>query len=448
MKKLYLRITLITVFGVWFVGFIALSGRTEAMEAPLDDILTDEIETQSIIHALQYRVIDAEYSRKLNRIITVSSTPKNRLNIYNPQMRINRAVDLPLEPSSVSVSPDGLYAAVGHDGWISYVNLKTATVEKTLPVTTDVLDVVLAGNGFVYAFPRVDQWENIRCVNIETEKETMSTGFIYAGTVAKLHPNGKAIYGANNGLSPSDIEKYSIVNGTASYLYDSPYHGDYAICGDLWISEDGFRIFTKCGNVFRASNKRSEDMTYNGSLKGLSLVKHLSHSTAANKVAVISGNDTKIQLYSYKFLVLDKAEILPKFVVNNKAYPGHGKFVFFNSTGSKYFVVTQADLTAGLLFDYGVVTYCRDTGAAVIKGSVKEDAGAGADVMITLSGPDTCANITTTTTNATGRYRFGNLAKGTYTVAPSKSGCQFRPKSQTVTIEDGELIVRFKAQCS
>ena len=72
------------------------------------------------------------------------------------------------------------------------------------------------------------------CISLATGEETTSSGYsIYAGTVAKLHPGGKAMYGADNGISPSDIEKYDIQSGTASVLYDSPYHGDYAMCGDL-----------------------------------------------------------------------------------------------------------------------------------------------------------------------------------------------------------------------
>lgn len=316
---------------------------------------------------LNYIVSDAEYSKQLNKIIMVSSNPR-QLHIYDPVTEENIDIDLPLTPTCVSVSPDGLYAAVGHDGWISYVNLTTAILEKTLSVTTDVLDIVLAGNGYVYAFPKRDQWENIRCVEITTGAETLSTGgSIYAGTLAKLHPSGNAIYGADNGLSPSDIEKYSIVAGTAVYLYDSPYHGDYPMCGDLWVSEDGLRIFTRCGNVFRSSELRGQDMTYNVSLSGLSLIEHLSHSSLANKVIAIPGvdwidpddEDTELQIYDYDFLAYEESVSLPSFIDNGNAHPGHGRYVFFNSDGSAYYVVMKADENSGMLYDFGVVTYYR-----------------------------------------------------------------------------------------
>lgn len=317
------------------------------------------------MNILNFLVVDAEYSKQLDKIIMVSATPANQLHIYDPVTKQDTSVSLNLSPTSVSVSPDGLYAAVGHNAWISYINLSTATLIKTLPVSADVFDLVLAGNGFVYAFPRIDQWVEIHCIEIAAGNETLSSNWsIRAGTRAKLHHSGTAIYGADNGLSPSDIEKYDIFAGTAVFLYDSPYHGDYAMCGDLWMSEDGLRIFTRCGNVFRSSTVQSEDMTYNSALQNLSLVKHLSHSSAIGKVAAIPDNswnttnaDIELRIFGYDYLTFEKSITLPQFIVGSNHYAGHGRFVFYNSDGTKYFVVLQADGSAGMLYDYGVVAY-------------------------------------------------------------------------------------------
>ena len=193
---------------------------------------------------------------------------------------------------------------------ISYISLSTATLEKTLPVSTDVIDVVLAGNGYLYVFPRTGQHTEILSIHIATALETR-TGGVYEGTVAKLHPGGKVIYGADRG-GPSDIEKYNIANGVAEYRYDSPYHGDYPMCGDLWISEDGLRIFTKCGNVFRSSEIREQDMRYNGSLSKLNSVEHLSHSSSANKVIVIPEiqRSSPMELQIIDMILLTTATIL------------------------------------------------------------------------------------------------------------------------------------------
>jgi len=75
-------------------------------------------------------VIDAEYSQSLDRMVMVSSHP-SQLHIYD--LSSNQSIDLALFkiPTSVSVSPDGLRAAIGHERpcentrlpptfWISY----------------------------------------------------------------------------------------------------------------------------------------------------------------------------------------------------------------------------------------------------------------------------------------------------------------------------------------
>jgi hypothetical protein len=364
-------ITVTTTFtadieGTYTLSLVVNDGTVNSVPA----IVT--IKAYRKISGLGFRVIDAEYSNSLNKIIMVASTPSNQLHIYDPVTETDTAVNLNLVPTCVSVSPDGLYAAVGHNAWISYINLSTGTLVKTLSVTADVFDIVLAGNGYVYAFPRIDQWSEIHTVNISTGVETLGTSWaIYAGTRAKLHPGGTTIYGADNGLSPSDIEKYDISGGTATYLYDSPYHGDYYMCGDLWMSEDGLRIFTRCGNVFRSSPNRyssgttPEDMTYNGALQGLTLVKHLSHSQTIGMVAAVPENtyssttaDTEVQIFNYEFLTFSSKVTLPSFVVSSaSAYAGHGKYVFYNSSATKYFVVLQADNASAMLYDYGVVQY-------------------------------------------------------------------------------------------
>ncbi len=352
--------------GVYTISLIVNDGQLNSTAA------TVTVKAYRYIDNLSFRVIDAEYSKQLNKIIAVASQPSNQLHIYDPVADTDTKVNLNLVPTCVSVSPDGLYAAVGHNGWISYVNLSTRTLVKTVAVTADVFDIVLAGNGYVYAFPRIDQWETIRCINISTGTETQGTGnSIYAGTRAKLQPSGTSIYGATNGLSPANIEKYNISGGTASYLYGSPYWGDYAMCGDLWMSEDGLRIFTRCGNVFRSSPNRyssgttPEDMTYNGALQNLSLVRHLSHSQIIGKVAAIPDNtysnanaDTEVWTFTYDYLTFQSSVTLPYFVLSNtSAFSGHGRYVFYNSDGTKSFVVLQADATSGMLYDFGVVIY-------------------------------------------------------------------------------------------
>lgn len=327
---------------------------------------TAEPVVEGSIIPLGASIIDAEYSLSLDRIVMISDNPP-QLHIYDPATKSDVPVELSYAPTSVSVSPDGKFAAVGHDAKISYVDLQRGEVVKALDVSVDVFDVVLAGNGWVYASPRVDQWVKLHAVEIATNNETENEGNqIRAATIYKLHPDGRSLYGADQGLSPSDIEKIDISQGTAAYAYDSPYHGDYEMCGNLWMSEDGRRIFTACGNVFRASSDRATDMTYNGSLSRLPYIRHAVHSSAAGRVLAIPGKrpfgleegglaENQLAVFGYDTLNTEEIVPLPDFMVNNSSFMAQGRFVFVNSTGTQYYVIVQADETSGLLKDFGLV---------------------------------------------------------------------------------------------
>lgn len=220
---------------------------------------------------LGHDVADAEYSRALDAIVMVSSYPDNALYLYDSTTGTERKVALSRLPTAVSVSPDGRYAAVGHDARITHVDLESvlagSAMTKQLDVSVEVDDIVLDGRGVAHAFPARDQWQVVHSVDVATNVETLGTGNLYAGVRGRLHPSGDYLYLADNGLSPSDIAKFDVRSGSAIRLYDSPYHGDYAMCGDVWFKEDGATIYTKCGNTFRSSTAQAEDMLYSGRLQ-------------------------------------------------------------------------------------------------------------------------------------------------------------------------------------
>ncbi|QRO01308.1 hypothetical protein JRI60_20925 [Archangium violaceum] len=344
--------------GTYELSLVVDDGRATS---PADTVvLTAERPTT---HGLGHRVLDAEYSKSLDRVVMVAADP-NTLYVYDPATHTEKSVALPLAPTAVSVAPDGKFAAVGHDAYISYVDLSTPALLKSIPVSADAFDVVLAGNGYAYVFPRVDQWVGIHSIEIATGKESLGSSYsIRAGTRARLHPGGTAMYGADNGLSPDDIERYDISTGIAKVAYDSPYHGNYYMCGDLWFSEDGARIFTRCGNTFRASSVRSEDMVYAGALSGASAIHHLTHSTAANRIALVQESygtsevGKQVRLYTPDFLNFDQAIPLPPFKVNATEYASYGRFVFYSAAGDRLIVVVQAAASSGMLNDYGIVTF-------------------------------------------------------------------------------------------
>ncbi|MCG9794097.1 BACON domain-containing protein [Flavobacterium algicola] len=313
-------------------------------------------------------VMDAEYSKVKDQLVFVSANP-SKLSIYNPSTSSMETVPLVYTPTCVSVSQDGETAVVGHDGHITYINLKTKSIIKTYSSSCFALDIVLGNNKWAYVFPKENQWTYIRCINmnLSNDNETYSTGgSIYAGTKGRLHPSGKYIYGADNGLSPSDIEKYDIQNGVANMLYDSPYHGDYPMSGNLWFTEDGNRIFTRGKTVLKTSDIKTSDMIYNGSITADSNIEWLNHSAAKDNLFVIinSGNVWQNErlpyIYTYNAINLNfknKLE-LEKYQVQNTTggfnyFDAEPHFVFSNSSGNVIYVLTKAK-GSGLVNEWAI----------------------------------------------------------------------------------------------
>lgn len=180
-------------------------------------------------------------------------------------------VQLPQTARSVSVSPDGTLAIAGHADAVTFIDLDAQEILATYVVNADVGDVLVSDEGYGYVFPASDQWVSIISVDSRTGAVSTSTGGIHrAGTHVKMHPNGRKGYGADNGLSPSDVERYGFsTTGQVVVAYDSPYHGDFSFCGDIWIAETGDQALTPCGVIVRTTESQSTDLTYFMQLTGV-----------------------------------------------------------------------------------------------------------------------------------------------------------------------------------
>ena len=377
-----------------FVSFTPTSGEVSMLEQADIDVTIDRENILSVPHPALYvtiddtvdtvllvpekkfmlpnDVIDAEYAKATNLLVYVAADAT--LNIYRPDTKTLSSVSLNYTPTCVSVSPDGTKAVAGHDAHVTYVDLMTESVLTSNDISCDALDIVLTDSGWTYVFPRRDQWTRIVCLNVSTNNamETVHTGnYIYAGTKGKLHPSGKYVYGADNGLSPADIEKYDIQNGTAAYLYDSPYHGDYAMGGDLWFEENGERLFTRAGTVFKTNEMQSMDMIYNGkiTLEGsYRSIVWLDQLNQKREIYLVTQtytwyDDDPLPPYVYVYnsdnlTFKTKMRLEDYSVVNGdeyKMYAATPYFVFAHSNGAQLYVITKAT-GSGMVHEWAIQT--------------------------------------------------------------------------------------------
>lgn len=299
--------------------------------------------------ALSYDVVGAGYSRALDAIVIVTDTG-NAVHLVDPHTLADVSIALPTTPASVAVSPDGTHAAVGHNGFISYIDLMGHAVAGTWNVPAPFGDVALS-NGYVYGFPSSDQWVDLYAVEASTGAVTTSNN-IYAGMVGAVSPDGTMLYAVENDLSPESIYSYSLAD-PAQPMQTAMYFGDQqSPCGTLWVSKDGTRLYTGCGNVFN-----SNGLTYFGELtEANQFVASVDDWSADGTIAVLGGTimsqepppttttgAAQLQIYEPQYLTLKTTVPLPSISTPNGQAASDGRFVFHDAAGTSTFAIIHGN---------------------------------------------------------------------------------------------------------
>ncbi|MBL8210785.1 MAG: BACON domain-containing protein, partial [Bryobacterales bacterium] len=305
---------------------------------------------------LTFRPVAAEWSAALNRIVMVSATP-DELHLFDPATQLTQSVPLPAAPLSVSISPNGFYAAVSHAASASYIDLRARTVVSTrpypagsgsLPSPYAVLDsnwlYILSPSGYAsFPLPQGDGFGR-------TE---------YRATGGRLHPAGGFIYGTRDSTSPNDIEQLTLGPGLISAQRDSPYHGEFSFCGNIWYSPDGRRIYNSCGTAVRAPAMDAAEIFFPSRVRWLSeagtgRIAIIPDAPSTNPNLATSSN--VVLLSSSAYTEIGRLAI-PTVTVGQRTYLGLGRWIFFNNSGTGLHVVYQAEAAAGISDDFGVQTY-------------------------------------------------------------------------------------------
>jgi hypothetical protein len=314
---------------------------------------------------LAHNVVDAEYSRALDALVMVATYPSNALYYLDLATGTEYSLPLPKAPTSLAIGPNGREAAVGHDALISYVADLAALSQAAPPaavqlnVAAPVFDLALDGRGWVHVVPERDQWVNMRSVNVATNTDVAgNSSLLRAGSRIVLQPNTTFVYTADNDLSPSSVWKWDVAAGPAAYLY-SVFGGTYPFCGNLWFTSDGITAVGACGTLFRASATQGQDMSYAGRLTlsaGLYGSKLVSFDQSANAAQAIGietssfecgpfGNAsrcfTNVLVYESAFYNQVGTYAPGPVNVNGTDYPQRAAFVFYDSTGTKRYLISK-----------------------------------------------------------------------------------------------------------
>jgi hypothetical protein len=249
---------------------------------------------------LPFVPLDMLYSKGLDVAVILTANP-NTLRIVDPYSGSSRAVLLPAAVKSFKLSPDGRLAAVLHEGTVSLVDLETATLVRSSATQGSQTDVFVFNDGVAYLIGQTGgQWvdEPVVALNLRTgvrieQAPFPGFAFFYGTQKGVLADRKNRVLFMAYGLSPSDISWLSYNPGDYQVLNsgDSPYHGDYALGSEFYLSGNQDLLFTSTGTYFN-----TETLRYAGTL-GVGSLLHMTHSSTADEALVLQTGVSNLYPY-------------------------------------------------------------------------------------------------------------------------------------------------------
>ena len=259
---------------------------------------------------LPYAVTDAVFD-PVRPYLYVSSKYENKVYFVNIDTGLTeRQFEFEHMTESLTITPDGacLYVALlyrehssywfdGHVGEIGCFDLTRGVKENQFVINEDPFDLVATSNGQIVVSSGSGQWDDIRVYDVD-DGTLLGSAPIRQLSRLSLHPAEKIVYAADTDISPSDIERFDLLtSGGISAAGDSPYHGDYRMSGNLWVSPLGDELVTRGGDVFTAGMPIASDMRYIASMAPVgSLIGALCYDTTSR--VIFTGEGTALRYYS------------------------------------------------------------------------------------------------------------------------------------------------------
>lgn len=315
---------------------------------------------------MPFRVEHAAFSPSLNAVLVVSTGP-NALHILGTDLT-DRTLALSAEPFKVAATPDGRQAVVGHEKFITHVDLAAGTVLATYPVPAAAIDIAVPGNGYCYLFPKDRSIRNVVIVDL-------ATGAISQGpqrqswTDVSYNTYAGAIFAVDD---YERLYRYPVLGPELREGFAMPSSKEPRIGRKLWFDGSERRVITSRGTVFGVAPGRFSDVTNLGQLRLTEMdryaaIRAVAHSQRTQQLFVLQEtlnrygdgdptSDLYLRVYEDNYLRLTELLPVPCMADGQRQIPGHGRYVFAVNQESALLVLLHLtgtpalnDWAAGLL---------------------------------------------------------------------------------------------------
>jgi hypothetical protein len=274
-------------------------------------------------------VVDAKYSLSLDKLIVLAAD-SSALYIVNPRSPTSRPVDLYGPPNSLTLAPDGLHAAVGHEKAISYVNLQTGKLENIFLTDVTPTDITIGSNGWLYYAP-INKNNDAPLTFVQTQTgEQIPTTYTYPLAHILLHPDNSRMYFMGPRVYRLDVGEDGMVEQTDK-------NSEKPSCDKVWFVENATLLVTACSDVFKLSKDSSSDLAYYGQLEGTYKLEEI--TWGAGRILGISKGSSVVYIWDASSLSLLKTLLLPRV---EKGTPVTADYIFATGDQRGYFVIMHS----------------------------------------------------------------------------------------------------------
>ena len=271
----------------------------------------EEAPTPHTPFELPFEAIDVVFDEQRGMLYATSKQNKLVYFVNLETGLVEKQFSFEWMPEHMTLTPDGsrLFVALltrehshdwrdedGHEGYIASFDLESQVKDRQFWISEDPFGLVAKSNGHLVVSSGSGGNTYIRVFNGETGALLGSSGEPYNRTRISLHPGEMIVYGADNYVWPTDIERYDVDEaGAITFRRDSYYHNEHRMDGDVWVSPLGNVLITRGGDVFTAGDDVRYDMFY---LQGLTpgTIDALAYDVARN--VILTAHDTVIAYYN------------------------------------------------------------------------------------------------------------------------------------------------------
>ncbi len=233
------------------------------------------------MYACEGEITDALFNKETNSLYYTTTSPNKLITLNIDTKEVLNEIDLNDAPTCIAISEDWTKAAIGHNGYISAIDLSNNIVTSVYTIDYSVRDIASGEDDWFCYLQKDGNSTSVHYLNTSngTTYDDVNTQRLDSTSILKKIPGEPYLIAARNssrlaGFFCFDIATKSLKGYSYKYL------------SDFWFSEDGEYVFSGTLDVYRSLNFTESNDNYSVRLSSIDKIytgsyyylKHAYHS--------------------------------------------------------------------------------------------------------------------------------------------------------------------------